>query len=117
MRRTSRLLTVGVIVAAAMLAMRKRESLTLRTSRSQRNSDVLKLGANIGANYAGIGYPADDAHGDIEIGEPRAQDRHDGDDQDQKWKGHEQVRCLSESPKQLADEHSLSQARAFQGGW
>ena len=33
--------------------MRQRASLVLRTSRSQRNVDVLKLGANVGAVYAG----------------------------------------------------------------
>ena len=54
MRRLRRLILVlGVLVMAALFAMRKRGSLTLHTSRSQRNADVLQLGANIGAVYAG----------------------------------------------------------------
>lgn len=39
-------------IVVAMLSMRRRTSLTLRTSRTQRNTDLFKLGANVGATYA-----------------------------------------------------------------
>lgn len=48
-----RLLLPALGVGIAVVAMRGRVSSALRTSRTQRNTDLFKLGANVGAVYAG----------------------------------------------------------------
>lgn len=47
-----RLLFPALGIGIAAIAMRGRGSSVLRTSRTQRNSDLFKLGANVGATYA-----------------------------------------------------------------
>lgn len=44
---------LGLVVGIAMIATRTRAAQVIRTSRAQRNTDLLKLGANVGAAYAG----------------------------------------------------------------
>ena len=44
---------MGVSAAAALLWSRRSRGHHLRTSRTQRNADVVRLGAAVGVNYAG----------------------------------------------------------------
>lgn len=46
-------LVIGAAVGTVLVASRSRVSSALRSTRSQRNTDLLKLGANVGAVYAG----------------------------------------------------------------
>lgn len=50
--KTKRLLPVALVVGITAIAARTRAANSFRTSRAQRNADLVKLGANVGANYA-----------------------------------------------------------------
>lgn len=47
------MLPIGLVVGIVAIATRGRTAQALRTTRSQRNTDLVKLGANVGAAYAG----------------------------------------------------------------
>ena len=52
-RRRALAVAAGVVVVAAAIVTRRSTKTHLRTGRGQRNTDVAKLGAAVGANYAG----------------------------------------------------------------